>query len=222
MDVQQALETAIREADRAGAAALLDGWAAEHGYDRLLSDVLEPTLHRIGEAWCSSDSYTIAQVYVAGKIAADTLERIAAHRRLSGPAVPRGAVVVGNIEDDFHSLGRRLLVSFLRVDGWDVKDLGNDVEAARFVDEAVATGARVIGVSAMMLTTALNIAKVRAELDRRGLGGRIRLAVGGAVFLVRPGLVAEVGGDGTAPNALGASALFVRLSAEAAASGGAR
>jgi methanogenic corrinoid protein MtbC1 len=219
MAIQDSLEEAIRKADRAAAAALLEAWAAEHGYERLLAEVLEPTLLRVGEAWNDSGSFTIAQMYVAGKIAADALERIVAHRSQFPAAPARGVVAVGNIEDDFHSLGRKLLATFLRTDGWTVRDLGNDVEAPRFVDEALASGARVLGVSAMMLTTARNISKVRAEIDRRGLTGRLQLAVGGAVFLVRPGLVAEVGGDGTAPNALGASALFVRLAERAAAAG---
>ena len=51
------------------------------------------------------------------------------------------------------------------------------------------------------------------------LGGA-GLAVGGAVFLQRPELVKEVGGDGTAPNAIAAPALMERLMAQACAAGG--
>ena len=80
-----------------------------------------------------------------------------------------------------------------------------------FVDAALANGARVIGVSAMMLTTAENIRALRSEIDARGLGGRIQLAVGGAVFKLRPELMLEVGGDGTASSAIQAPELFERL-----------
>jgi methanogenic corrinoid protein MtbC1 len=79
------------------------------------------------------------------------------------------------------------------------------------VDKAVELGARVIGISAMMRTTAHNIRKVRSELERRGLSGRIQLAVGGAVFLVCQGLDREVGGDGTARTAIDVGKLFERL-----------
>ncbi|NTW87967.1 MAG: corrinoid-binding protein [Desulfobulbaceae bacterium] len=153
-----------------------------------------------------------ANEYVAAKVAEDALLKIAGQKK-EGDTVPpsKGPVVIGNIEEDFHSLGRRMLGIFLASDGWIVHDLGNDVPAAEFVDKAVAVGARVIGVSAMMLTTALNIKQLRTELDKRGLSGRIQLAVGGAVFLVRPGLDHEVGGDGTARTALEATALFTRL-----------
>jgi methanogenic corrinoid protein MtbC1 len=103
---------------------------------------------------------------------------------------------------------------FLRADGWEVHDLGNDVMPDAFVDKAVEKGARVIGVSAMMYTNARNIRRVREEIDRRGLTGKIQLAVGGAVFLVCPGLVEEIGGDGTAPSAIKTPQLFDQLWAQ--------
>jgi methanogenic corrinoid protein MtbC1 len=212
MDIQQLLIERIRLGDRAGANALLDAWASEHGYDHLLAEVLDPTLMRIGEEWRSSGTFTLAQVYVAAKVTEDVLSKIAARRiSPSENRPPKGPVVIGNIEEDFHSLGRRMVGTFLRTDGWIVHDLGNDVPAALFVDTAREAGARVIGVSAMMMTTARNIKRVRDEIDRRGLTGRIQLAVGGAVFRVCPGLAEEVGGDGTVPDALGAAGLFDRL-----------
>jgi methanogenic corrinoid protein MtbC1 len=212
MNLQSALMDRIRQADRRGANALLDAWAGEHGYDQLFTAVLEPALQRIGDEWQLRESFTLAQAYVAAKVAEDILAKIAAQPKPQTPATPvKGPVILGNIEEDFHALGRRMVGTFLRTDGWNVHDLGNDVAPARFVDKALETGARVIGASAMMLTTARNLRRLREEIDRRGLAGRIQLAVGGAVFLVRPGLVQEVGGDGTAASALGAVKLFDQL-----------
>jgi methanogenic corrinoid protein MtbC1 len=212
MDIQQSLIERIHQGDRAGANALLDAWAAEQGDERLLTEVLDPVLLLIGEEWNSSGTFTLAQVYVAAKVTEDVMSKIAARRiGPSGTQPPKGPVVIGNIEEDFHALGRRMVGTFLRLEGWDVHDLGNDVPAAQFVDKAQEVGARVIGVSAMMMTTARTIRRVREEIDRRGLTGRIQLAVGGAVFRVCPGLAEEVGGDGTVSNALGAGGLFDRL-----------
>lgn len=212
MDIQQSLIERIHLGDRVGANALLEAWASEYGYEHLLTEVLDPTLIRIGEEWCSSETFTLAQVYVAAKVTEDVLGKIAAQRKSpSEGQPPKGPVVIGNIEEDFHALGRRMVGTFLRTDGWIVHDLGNDVPAAVFVDKAQEVGARVIGVSAMMMTTARNIKRLREEVDHRGLAGRIQLAVGGAVFRVCPGLAEEVGGDGTASNALGAAGLFNRL-----------
>lgn len=212
MDIQDRFIEKIRVADRTGARLLLETWGDQHGYHLLLAEVLEPTLLRIGEEWRAAGTFTIAQAYVAAKVAEDTLTMIAAKAEPDKIFQPtRGPVVIGNIEEDFHALGRRMVGIFLQTAGWVVKDLGNDVLPAAFVDCALECGARVIGVSAMMLTTARNILRLRQEIDQRGLTGKIQLAVGGAVFLVFPELINEVGGDGTAPNALGAVKLFEDL-----------
>lgn len=212
LDIQQLLIEKIHRGDRGGANMLLDTWAAEYGYEHIPAEVLDPMLIQLGKEWSSSEMFTLAQMYVAAKVTEDVMDKVAHLFTLpSEGKPPKGPVVIGNSADDFHALGRRLVGTFLRAEGWDVHDLGNDVSAAQFVDTAQEVGARVIGVSAMMLTTALHIKKVREEIDRRGLTGLIQLAVGGAVFNVCPGLAEEVGADGTVSNALCAAELFIRL-----------
>lgn len=198
-----------READ-----LLLVSALATRGIQETLHGLLEPVLARIGERW-SIDRISLAVAYVAGKVAEDIINRILAQAE-DGQAgeVPRPGLpvaVIGNAEDDYHGLGRRMLAAFLRVAGWRVLDLGYDVMPETFVDTALKEGAQVIGVSAMMLTNALNIQRVRKEIDRRGLSSSIKLAVGGAVFVMRPELVHEVGGDGTVATAMEAPDLFSRL-----------
>ena len=201
------------EAERERAVSMLLEHARVHGFQSAVGRLLEPALELVGEEWCR-ERISLAQGYVAGKIAEDVLVAAASsHGDLLLDV--KGPAVLGNVEDDYHSLGRKMVAVFLRAAGWKVVDLGNDVPAAGFVDAAVGHGARVIGVSAMMLTTAENIRAVRTEIDARGLSGRVMLAVGGAVFKLRPGLVREVGGDGTAPSAIQAPALFDRLWAAA-------
>lgn len=209
---ERLLDTMIT-ADRGAAALVLDqilasGLAPEH----VIADILDPALLKLGRLW-GTESVSLTQTFVAAKIAEDVLVRCVPGA--GATAAHRSPVVIGNIEDDFHSLGRRIVGSFLRAGGWDVHDLGNDVLPEQFVDKALEVGAVVIGASAMMQTTALNIRKLRTLIDARGLQGRLKLAVGGAVFNWRPDLVAEVGGDGTASNAAGVDALLHRLQAEA-------
>jgi methanogenic corrinoid protein MtbC1 len=215
VDPVAALYQLILMARREEAGALLSKAVAEAGYSATLRDLLEPALFMIGDRW-AADGLSLAQGFVAGKITEDFIglgkdfwqwtEQVGE----ADACVPRIAVM-GNVEDDYHVLGRSMVVSFLRIRGWKVVDLGCDISANDFVDQAVNAGACVLGASAMMLTTARNILGIREELDRRGLADSIKLAVGGAVFRMRPELVAEVGGEGTALNALDAPALFDRL-----------
>lgn len=212
IDLQDKLLEAITCSDRTLANNIIDEWAMENGYERAIKEILDPVLLKIGEIWMGTSPFSISQGYVAGKIAEDILNKAAEEQALSRKTKEyKGAVVIGNIEDDYHSLGRKILGTFLRSFGWDVYDLGNDVLPEALVDKACETGARIIGVSAMMYTTAMNIRKVREEIDRRNLKDKIQLAVGGAVFILRPELLKEVGGDGTTKSAFEASALMDEL-----------
>ena len=197
--------------ERQQAMALLCSSSESSGWRKTIFTLLEPALEEIGRRW-EAEHISLAAGYLAGKIAEEVLLR-AAEREQALPET-RGPVILGNTEDDYHSLGRKLVAIFLRTGGWRVIDLGNDVLAEDFVEAAVQHEARIIGVSAMMLSTAENIAKIRNLLEQRGLSGDIKLAVGGAVFKLRPELVTEVGGDGTAANAVDAPRLMARLLGE--------
>lgn len=194
--------------------------ARRDGYPAVIRDYPEPVLQRTGKMWIDG-TISLAQSYIAGKVAENVLKSALEDGESGTITTPRGTAVLGNIEDDFHALGRRMVASFLRLDGWEIVDLGNDVSPGGFVDAALEREARIIGVSAMMLSTALNIRSLREELDRRNLSGLLPLAVGGAVFNMRPGLVEEVGGDGTAPSAMDAPALFRTLCEKSTAGGAA-
>ena len=202
----------MMNADRAGAVALIDEVLTSGiGSRQVITDILDPAIVQLGRMW-EQESMSLSQNFVASKIAEDILLRCIPDK--SEHTHSKGAVVIGNIEDDFHSLGRKAVGLFLTAAGWDVHDLGNDVPAEELLEKAIEVNACVIGASAMMQTTALNIRKVRHLIDERGLTDRIKLAVGGAVFNWRPDLVAEVGGDGTAHNAVSADELFTRLESE--------
>jgi len=176
----------------------------------VVQELLDPALIKQGQMW-GAGQLSLAQAYVSARIAEDILLRCVAVRQGDEPVKTRGVIVIGNIEDDFHSLGRKIVAIFLKSNGWIVHDLGNDILAEDFVAEAIARNASIIAASAMMYTTALNIKKIRVILNDRGLSGKIKLAVGGAVFNDRPDLVKEVGGDGSAVNAFESLDLMDRL-----------
>ena len=205
------LVAAILDTDRTLANQLIDDWASSNGYLQAMIEVVSPALNEIGLMYAEKKEFSLAQAYVAAKIAEDTLEKIPPNQTISSQKAINAPVVIGNIEDDYHPLGRKMVATFLRAASWQVYDLGIDVTAEEFVDKAVDVKAHVVGASAMLYTTAMNIKKLREEIDQRGLSRQLQLAVGGAVFNLRPELVEEVGGDGSADSAVDAPALFEKL-----------
>lgn len=210
-EIQKKCLDAIMDSDRELAGILIDEWAAENGYENVVVNVLEPILDKLGDMWMTQKDVSFAQVYVSATIAEDIFLKVLEHRPKTEKTEYKGTIVLGNIEDDFHSLGRRLVSIFLMSDGWEIIDLGNDVTAKEFVDAAVSNNVKIIAVSAMMYTTAQNIKKLRTEINDRGYKGKIQLAVGGAVFNLRHDLWEEVGADGTSRNAIDVGTLMGRL-----------
>jgi methylmalonyl-CoA mutase cobalamin-binding domain/chain len=201
----------IAESDVFEALNVSKKWIKQHGYENLASNLLLPVIGRFTEKYFSTNDVSLSRGYVASRYADEIMQMVLKATAKSPIKETKGPVIIGNIEDDFHALGRKIVTTFLKTSGWKVYDLGNDITAREFVDAAVENGAKIIGVSAMMYATAINIKKVREELDKRGLSGKIQLAVGGAVFIMRPELVEMVGGDGTAQTAATASPLFDEL-----------
>jgi dimethylamine corrinoid protein len=90
-----------------------------------------------------------------------------------------GRVVMGTVRGDIHCLGKDIVVAMLRVNGFEVYDLGVDVAASAFVDKAEEVGADVIGVSALMTTTMPQQRNVIEHLRARGVRDRYFVIVGG-------------------------------------------
>jgi len=202
-------------ADKAGALQFIDHWAESKSYEKALLEVVEPALQKFGKLWARQEDVNLAQGYISAKIAESVLLRIVEERKQNETQIKiKGIAVVGNIEDDYHALGRKMVYNFLIISGWEVYDLGNDVLAEEFVNKAVEVNASVIGASAMMYSNAKNMLKIRNALNARNLSGKIKFAVGGAIFNLRPKLVEEIKADGTAANAIEAVELFNCLTAE--------
>ena len=91
-----------------------------------------------------------------------------------------GKVVIGTVHGDLHDIGKNLVGIMLKGAGFEVIDLGRDVPAEKFVETADESGAKVIGMSAL-LTTTMPVMKKVVELARNsGLYDRVKILVGGA------------------------------------------
>lgn len=211
LEMQKILANLISEGEKEKSVQLLSHWASECSMKEIIFDVLEPLLVEWGKLWMQG-KLSLAHGYLSGKVAEEFYLLASKDNEFANSVnKKKGIIVLGNIEDDFHPLGRRLVNIFSTAAGWTIIDLGNDVPAEIFVEKAIENNANIIAVSAMMFTTAKNILKVRNEIDRLALSDKVKLAVGGAVFKLRPELVQEVGGDGTADNAIESPALFDSL-----------
>jgi len=111
----------------------------------------------------------------AMKVATDILSA-----SLPQGAKKRGKVVMGTAQGDIHDIGKSMVVSFLQANGFEVYDVGRDVETQKFIDKAQEVDADIIGMSALLTTTMSGQKTLIEELKKAGLRDRFKVMVGGA------------------------------------------
>jgi methanogenic corrinoid protein MtbC1 len=210
-EVIKAYNAAVLDTDRARALqvvsdALVQGVSPED----IVFKVVIPGLDLMVKALSEGFDTNLAQHFMTSQIAAEVTEKMLA--LFKAPPEIVGRVVIGTAAGDLHTLGKRIVIGCLRAQMIEVTDLGVNVPAEKFVDEAVARNAQVIGVSAMMVHTARGESgarKVRQILNARGLEDKIKLVVGGAPFRYDAELYKVVHADAWAENGVSAAKVIM-------------
>ncbi len=95
-----------------------------------------------------------------------------------GPS--KGKVVIGTVKDDIHDIGKNIVVTLLKGVGYEVVDLGTDVAADKFVNAIKETGAKVLGLSALLNFTYPCMKEVIEALKEAGIRDQVTVIIGGA------------------------------------------
>jgi trimethylamine corrinoid protein len=96
-----------------------------------------------------------------------------------------GKIVIGTVQGDIHDIGKFLVISLLQVNGFEIYDLGHDVEIQKFIDKALEVEADIIGTSALLTTTMIGQKTLEEKLLKEGLKDRFKTMVGGAPITQR-------------------------------------
>ena len=106
---------------------------------------------------------------------------------------PIGKAVIGTVKGDLHDIGKNLVVMMYKGAGFEVIDLGVDVEPATFIEKAEEVGADVIGMSALLTTTMQNMKETLDLLNEKGLRDKYIVMIGGAP--INDSFAEEIGAD---------------------------
>jgi methanogenic corrinoid protein MtbC1 len=133
----------------------------------------------VGERFARGE-YFISQLIYAAEILKGVMRRIDPLLAGQGAGAARGKVVLGTVKGDIHDIGKNIVATLLRGAGFEVLDLGVDVPAERFVAALQESGARVLGLSALLNFTYPEMKHVVAAVDAAGLRPAVRIVLGGA------------------------------------------
>lgn len=118
-----------------------------------------------------------------------------------------GKVAIGTIKGDLHDIGKNLVAMMLEGAGFEILDLGTDVQFEKFV--TVADDVDVIALSALLTTTMPGMKTVIDYLQSAGKREKIKVIIGGAP--VTQVYAESIGADGYASDASRAVALTISL-----------
>ncbi|MDD7741078.1 MAG: corrinoid protein [Fusicatenibacter sp.] len=106
---------------------------------------------------------------------------------------PIGKAVIGTVKGDLHDIGKNLVAMMMKGAGFEIHDLGTDVDAETFIAKAEEVGADVICMSALLTTTMPNMQNVVDALKEKGLRDKYIVMVGGAP--VNESFAEQIGAD---------------------------
>ncbi len=117
-----------------------------------------------------------------------------------GKGDSQGKIVLGTVKGDIHDIGKNLVAIMMTGSGLEVVDLGVDVSAEKFLAAAQEHQPQIIGLSALLTTTMLEMRRVVEAVKGSSLPGKPRIIVGGAP--VTEAFAKEIGADGYGADAV--------------------
>ncbi len=209
-EIMDDLANALIQGDK-DAAVKATQYALEQGSQplELVQKVIVPTLTEVGRRFEELEIF-LPELMASGEAGNACTALIEYAIVQSGNQVhSEGTVVIGTAKGDIHDIGKNIVISLLKAHGYKVIDLGKDVPAARFIDEAEANHADVIATSALMSITRAGCREVADLLRDRGLRAKYRFIVGGGS--IDQVYSDEIGADGFSETGSGAVDLVKAL-----------
>ena len=176
--------------------ALKGGASAE----QIVSDALIKGMNVVGDLFKKDELY-VPEVLISAKAmkrGMGLLEPLLA----GGKRQALGLVVLGTVKGDIHDIGKSLVKTMLEGVGFEVVDLGIDIDEETFVQKAAEVKPDIIGMSALLTTTMVNMKPTIDALREAGLRDQVKVMVGGTS--VTAAFAREIGADGTARDAVAA------------------
>jgi 5-methyltetrahydrofolate--homocysteine methyltransferase len=122
-----------------------------------------------------------------------------------------GKYVIGTVRGDLHDIGKNLVKMMVEGAGFEVIDLGTDVSPEKFVAAVREHQPKLVGLSALLTTTMVNMKATIEALQEAGLRGSVKVMVGGAPLTDT--FAKQIGADAYAPDAASAVDLARSLAA---------
>ncbi|MDK2896239.1 MAG: hypothetical protein PWP04_359 [Candidatus Atribacteria bacterium] len=189
-------------AGNAKAVAELTQKALDEGMSpqEILNQGLIKGMNEVGVKFKANEIY-VPEVLIAARAMKAGMEILKPKLAETG-VEPIAKMIIGTVKGDLHDIGKNLVAMMMEGAGFEVIDLGIDVPEEKFIAAAKEKGAQIVGMSALLTTTMVQMKENIRALEESGIRDKVKIMVGGAPITQK--FADEIGADGYAPDAASA------------------
>ncbi len=133
-------------------------------------------MDRVGKKF-SENKIFVPQMLMSAKAMNTAMQHLKPYF-LSGEIQRKGKFVIGTVAGDLHDIGKNIVSMMIEGGGWEVIDLGVDVKSDKFIESLKSTGAKVVGLSALLTTTMVSMENIIKDIKTQMPD--ITICIGGA------------------------------------------
>ncbi len=177
---------------------------------KIIDDHLITAINKVGELFDRRE-YFLPQLIMSAeamKAAFDFLEPHLKKDESAGNAAKKRKIILATVKGDIHDIGKNIVALMLKNYGFEVIDLGKDVDAETIIQSLKKNNACIVGLSALMTTTMSQMKPIIEKCRYAGFK-KTKYIIGGAV--VTQDYADEIGADGYAPDSVEAVRLVQKL-----------
>lgn len=160
----------------------------------ILNEALIAAMNRVGQKF-SENKIFVPQMLLSAKAMSASMLHLKPYFQ-SGEVKRKGTFIIGTVFGDLHDIGKNLFAMMVEGAGWEVIDLGIDVKTEKFVEAVQQHPNSVVGISALLTTTMVNMQPVVEAI--KSVAPHTKVIVGGAPLSAD--FAASIGADGYGKN----------------------
>ncbi len=177
MTLEDELITAIAELNEARAIEIVQELA-----DRMsamdIINLAREGMQRVGDKFAAKE-YFLADLIYSAEIFQEIMRKLEPALTITDKAPFKGKIVIGTVKNDIHDIGKNIVISLLRAEGFDVIDLGVDVPVEQFVNAVKNEQPRVLGLSGLLTVAIDEMKKTIQAIEENGLRENLKIIIGG-------------------------------------------
>ena len=144
--------------------------------------------------------YYLTELVLAGETMKEAFKVLQPALAAADRSESKVKIIIATVKGDNHDIGKNILGSLLLSSGFEVIDLGMDIDAKVIVDKVKETGATIVALSSLLTMTVEAIKTVHEALKAEGIRDTVKLVVGGAPLNME--LAKKLGADDFADDAV--------------------